>query len=681
MGVFIKKEVASSSSQKKSSNKTVLQFLLIAFLSFCQETISQQDLKWFFGYQGIGLTFDKNGGAPTVQQGETPLEIYESISSVSDCEGNLLFYTDGVKVMDAGHQVMTNGSGLNGPNETGNTTSGSSPNGVIIVSDPGDTSRYYIFTIGETISGGANGWNYHIVDMALPGNGTISNPRGEVVSKNQVITGTGATSEFMAATGNECGDSIWVVAHSQTGSDFWAVPLTMTGGLGSVVTSNSGIGLAGTDESRGSGDFSPSGTKLAVGFMMSGGAHVFDFDFSSGSISNNITVNGGGHYGCEFSFDGDKVYFTNFTGGTLYQYNLLNSTLTSLAASPGAVLGDLERAPDGKIYIGRWNSNSVLSVLDTPDGVDVASAGFVENGLNVGGLVNPGLPQMFLRDGKDLKKAKIGVPFNLTQVCDKGGSLNLNATPACGDWTSDGVYVDNNGVFDPSGLVTPGSYNVYYSVGNCIIPDTVTFLVEDCCPPLQVRDSVLCEGSDAFHVGMLLDTGIGTWVMTSVPTGTGSPAIFVDSIFDASNYVKNSTYVTDGSYELTYTYWNAPLSECPDSAVSIIVVDSFPRDIFLGANSSLIQECGIEYTFTAKGGLEYNWAAPISQTTNPQTVTSDGTYLLTVNSPGENCYSTDSIEIEFDQYPAAGIDVRDTIVCGAGEIKIGVNGSSTKVGD
>lgn len=640
---------------------------------------AQQDLVWLIGNGGDALIFDGSTNDPIVDVNGAPFKVYEAMSVVSDCEGNVVFYSDGVKVYDRNNTQMPNGGGLLGSqdNNANPAAGGSSMNGSIIVGDPGSADKYFIFSVGEITSAQNNGWRYTEVDMSLQGNpGAETN--GDVTANKNVLVKQGLVTEGMAVVGNECGDSLWVVTHSFNGDTLFALPITAAGGIGTPVSSIVGpnFGSGGTagnrDNRRGSMDFSPDGSKLAMAFLGGLGGHLFDFDFASGIFSNHFAIAqlSQGCHSVEFSFDSEKVFFGRGPFNNIGRYNI-TTTDYSIIGSTGGYVGDLERAPNGKIYIGKDNGSS-LAVINSPDAADGVSVDFVNNALAVPGGVDLGLPQMYLKPGNKLISTDIDVPYNLTQVCDKGGSLNLTAEPSCGIWDG-GAYISSTGVFDPSGLATPGTYEVSYNRGECYNNDTIDFVVEDCCPPLQVRDSVLCEGESAFSMQTMVDTGIGTWSLTSAPTGTGSAATFANDIFDASNYVANSNMVTDGNYELTYTYWNAPLAECPDSVVATIVVDSFPRDIFLGANNQLIEECGTEYTFNAKSGLTYNWAAPISSATNPQVVNADGTYLLSVNSPGENCVTTDSIEIVFDQFPTAGIDIEDTTVCGAGETTVGVN--------
>lgn len=82
---------------------TVLIFIhLIPSIVFAQK----QSAHWFFGYNA-GLDF--NSGAPVEEPGGQ-LQTFEGSASISDNDGNLLFYTDGITVFDRNHNVMLNGT-------------------------------------------------------------------------------------------------------------------------------------------------------------------------------------------------------------------------------------------------------------------------------------------------------------------------------------------------------------------------------------------------------------------------------------------------------------------------------------------------------------------------------------------------------------------------------------------
>ena len=87
---------------------------------------AQQGNNWYFG-EYAGLSFNTT---PPTALTNGQLNTSEGCASISDKNGNILFYTDGMFVYDRTHTVMPNGSGL-----MGNI---SSFNSAIIVPKPGN---------------------------------------------------------------------------------------------------------------------------------------------------------------------------------------------------------------------------------------------------------------------------------------------------------------------------------------------------------------------------------------------------------------------------------------------------------------------------------------------------------------------------------------------------------------
>src|SRR5215207_1693788 len=83
----------------------------------------------------------------------------EGCSSISDDNGNLLFYSDGMTIWDASHNIMPNGTGLHGQT--------SSSQSCLIAPDPGNTDLFYVFTAPEYATN--DGLEYSVVDMNLNG--------------------------------------------------------------------------------------------------------------------------------------------------------------------------------------------------------------------------------------------------------------------------------------------------------------------------------------------------------------------------------------------------------------------------------------------------------------------------------------------------------------------------------
>ena len=118
--------------------KTFKLYLLNTMLIVISFAYSQNQCKkgniWYFG-NNAGLDF--NSGSP-IALTDGMLTTNEGCASIADEQGNLLFYTDGSTVYDKNHQVMTNGTNLMG--NMSSTQSG------IIVTDPYDNNRHYIFS-------------------------------------------------------------------------------------------------------------------------------------------------------------------------------------------------------------------------------------------------------------------------------------------------------------------------------------------------------------------------------------------------------------------------------------------------------------------------------------------------------------------------------------------------------
>jgi gliding motility-associated-like protein len=192
------------------------------------------------------------------------------------------------------------------------------------------------------------------------------------------------------------------MAHAWNSNRFLAYRVSSSGVDSLPVQSAVGIDHSGdlSDKtSVGYMKFSPSGDKLALAVLGSGIVEVFDFDNSTGQVSNVLTIPSPvpeGPYGIEFSPDGSKLYVTFININTnlsnsIYQYDL------STAAPPVQLqmlyndFTAMQLAVDGKIYVARINNNS-LGVIENPDRPGLA-CNFREAGLSIGSMKsNNGMP-------------------------------------------------------------------------------------------------------------------------------------------------------------------------------------------------------------------------------------------------------------------------------------------------
>jgi hypothetical protein len=153
-------------------------------------------------YGGSIINFNNN--PVSTQYNYRYLNLRTCNASICDTAGNLLFYTDGMKVWNRLHQPMPNGTGLNGHI--------SSTQSAIIVPVIGDTSRYYVFTIDDY--GSPQRLQYSVVNM------NMDNGRGDIELKNSpIISGV---SEKLTAVRHCNQRDIWIITHSTFGNTYYA---------------------------------------------------------------------------------------------------------------------------------------------------------------------------------------------------------------------------------------------------------------------------------------------------------------------------------------------------------------------------------------------------------------------------------------------------------------------------
>ncbi|WP_248723661.1 T9SS type B sorting domain-containing protein [Seonamhaeicola sp. ML3] len=322
----------------------------------------RQASNWYFGY-GAGIQFDlANNTINSVDNGF--LFTNEGCASISDDDGNLLFYTDGKVVWDRTHGVMINGTGLYGDS--------SSTQSAIIVPKPNDDNIYYVFTVDTTLreTDPNFGLNYSIIDMSM------NFGLGAVTQKN--INLLSFCSEKLTAVLKDCiTDSIWVITlASENGNTdiydtFHAYEVSELGvNTTSIKSTFPGLALT---ERRGYLRLSPDGSKMAAASVTEG-LQLFDFDKASGMVSNIRYLNINNFqspfpYGIEFSPNSQLLYAhasndffdeniaetenpANHTS-VLVQYNLLAEDVESsqvVIDDRNLYRGALQLGPNGKIY-------------------------------------------------------------------------------------------------------------------------------------------------------------------------------------------------------------------------------------------------------------------------------------------------------------------------------------------
>jgi gliding motility-associated-like protein len=351
-----------------------------------------QNNNWVFGY-GARVNFSS-----TIPIGSSNAAINsnESTASVSDpSTGQLLFYTDGRMVWNVNNQVMPNGSSLLGG------LYNSCTQGALIVPFPEDDQRYYIFTLEEleALSSSPvvdNGLRYSVVDMTL--NGGLGDV--QVVSVNTPLAND-LTEKLIVIRSTEI-QGFWVIAHKKNANEFLAWKIDACGVTVQPVVSTVGSNFAsapfGANEAwSGAMDASPDGNRIGMPVDWSDRIEFFDFNKTTGVVSNPLTINVTDDsnppflrkYGACFSPDGSKFYYTNFN--SVYQLDLSTYNSAAIASSHtliystffqpiGYNCGQIERAPNNKLYVAVMNS-STLDEISNPNSIGLG-CGYVSNAVS-----------------------------------------------------------------------------------------------------------------------------------------------------------------------------------------------------------------------------------------------------------------------------------------------------------
>jgi gliding motility-associated-like protein len=346
---------------------------------------------WFFG-ERVGLNFG-TGGKPSVQTGK--LNTLEGCASISDANGNLLFYSDGTTVWNRNHGVMPNGTNLLGD--------ASSSQSAIIVPNPEQSNIYYLFTVGSTIV--PSGFHYYTIDM------NRDDGKGEVVGDAVNLSGDNAEfwSEKITAVETKTCDSYWVI--SMFDDVFYTYKVDENGVSTNPILSTVDFM---SRQSRGYLKVSPNGSRIAIAHQGLTPSFsrllLYSFDNETGIVSNDgielygpQNTNGiDAPYGVEFSPQSTKLYATTTDMQErylLYQYDLESDDIPAsitLIHEEDAFRGALQLGTDQKIYatipVAYEEGTHFLDVIHYPEEKGLACT-FEENYIDLGsGYAMQGLP-------------------------------------------------------------------------------------------------------------------------------------------------------------------------------------------------------------------------------------------------------------------------------------------------
>lgn len=321
--------------------------LLIPFFIFnfhpAFAQISNHGLVWYFGFGG-GLDFSVS---PPAQLTNINVDSYEGVANYCDANGNMLLYTNGGGTLD---------NGINGPRtgfiwnrdqqplytmplyEGGGY---SSAQGAIILPDPGNTNRYYVFVVDDfgmhSPLDTNRGLSYYTVDMTL--NAGLGGVTGGNVPVHKPAV------EAITAVPMASGNGFWVIIIDADTKDWVVTPVTAAG-----------VGQPFVQDR-------PQGTNAMVikaspdGKWLCTNGNLYTFDAATGTIVWKEVV---GTFTYSFTFSPNSRYLYAYATDLgldpivrfdLTAQNIGNSAINLPFPIVDSFHGLMQIGPDGNIYI------------------------------------------------------------------------------------------------------------------------------------------------------------------------------------------------------------------------------------------------------------------------------------------------------------------------------------------
>ena len=263
-----------------------IKIILFALFYLVFDTISfgqGRNNIYLFGYTGpLRGTIDFISGAPVViTDSVRKSNLSLTHANISDKTGKLLFYTNGVVVLDGNHDTMQNGKGLNPCAYTSNFAYDGLVNwqGNIILPFPDDTNSYYLFHQAlEYLSIVSSSQIYYsIVDL------TLNNGKGDVILKNTSFFQDTLRGNMITACKHANGRDWWLVVPKAFYPIYYLFLITPMG------VQYSSTQMIGQRYYSGQGAFSPDGNHWGF-FVDDDGMDIFDFDRSVSPFNSTLPV-------------------------------------------------------------------------------------------------------------------------------------------------------------------------------------------------------------------------------------------------------------------------------------------------------------------------------------------------------------------------------------------------------
>ena len=293
-------------------------------------------------------------------------------SSISDSSGNLVCYTNGVKIFDKNHHLVENGSNLVMPFTDDDYTY---PQGALILPKPGTNNQYIQFSIEEKQYNPIVGWKLfcHYINIG-------DDDKIKVVLKRQLQIQDSLAYGLLSAVKHANGRDWWILIPKFDSNIYYRILLSKN-------TLNIDTFGVNSKASKGLGQccFSNDGSKyiLAIDkyFDQPAKIYLYDFDRCTGTLYNQRIKeidSPGANFGAGCAVSADSKYLYAFHTAVTYQYDLtapdIFATETLVGEYDGFISGNQssyfmfgQLGADGRIYISSWNGTFHVHKINHPE--------------------------------------------------------------------------------------------------------------------------------------------------------------------------------------------------------------------------------------------------------------------------------------------------------------------------
>ena len=323
-----------------------------------------------------GLDF--SNGEPNTCSFNSSFSFWGLSNSISDKEGNLLFYSDGIQLSDRSHNIIENSVDFNTGEfvQTFGYDSQGASQGLITIPSKMNDSLFYLFhtpiqRVGEERT-------------TLPTSLLMSQvkilPTGKLnmIQKGFSIVQDTLLNFTMQAHPHENGEDWWIIVFEYNSNQYYKVLLK---GDGTIEVEKEELETK-VERSRFQTSFSPNGQYFALTSWEALESYLWNFNDSNGSLTNPIKIKPTSidsldiPMGCAFSPNSRFLYISSYR--YMRQYDLCQDDINRSYSLVGEWDGmytwiypfsfaRMMLAPNGKIYSSAFNSSVYMSTIHNPD--------------------------------------------------------------------------------------------------------------------------------------------------------------------------------------------------------------------------------------------------------------------------------------------------------------------------